>query len=90
MPRSQAYREDEDMGACKGYQAMSGSDILEPKPCLRPVLQTVVAGCIHEHVGKRDLCDWHTEDVYLGRMLCGDCLGADGHMCYLAAVVPAR
>ena len=36
--------------------------------------QPITAGCIHEHIGERDLCSFHTEDLREGMMLCGSCL----------------
>jgi hypothetical protein len=46
--------------------------------------QPITAGCIHEHVGERDLCNFHTEDLREGMMFCGTCL-AHGERVYLHA-----
>ena len=70
---------------CGGYTAMSGSSRIDPPvPCRDPVRERVTAGCIHEHVGCRDLCAYHADEAVAGRMLCGDCLNADAsHRCHL-------
>jgi hypothetical protein len=65
---------------CMGYDARSGYK------CQRPAIKTVIAGCVHEHIGERDLCDWHVGDVADGMMVCGNCLSADGHKCVLSAI----
>ena len=73
------------MSGCGGYTARSGSDVISPKvPCTSPVTATVTAGCLHEHVGDRDLCDYHATDARAGIMLCGDCLDSSiPHECRL-------
>lgn len=52
---------------CTGYDVKSG------RPCGRPAAADVLAGCVHEHIGWRLLCDWHAGDVAAGMMLCGNC-----------------
>lgn len=72
------------MSGCVGYIAFSGSDRWN-RPCPNAADLTIVAGCVHEHVGERDLCLMHVDDAQNGEMLCGDCLDAKGapHRCYL-------
>jgi hypothetical protein len=52
------------------------------------MIARVLAGCIHEHVGERPLCDWHVEDLQMGNMVCGNCKKADGHTCKLHLISP--
>ncbi len=72
------------MSACSGYIAFSGSDPWK-RPCPNAATEVIVAGCVHEHVGERDLCLMHAGDAREGVMLCGDCLDvkAASHRCYL-------
>lgn len=58
--------------ACAGYDLRSG------RPCDQAAAREVTAGCVHEHLGPRDLCDWHLDDLTAGRMKCGNCAMA-GH-----------
>jgi hypothetical protein len=58
------------MTVCDGYDARSG------RQCLRTDTVEVVAACLHEHMGPRDLCPDHVEDLNAGWMRCGDCLNA--------------
>ena len=78
------------MTACTGYIAFSGSDRWD-RPCPGAAAQVVTAGCIHEHVGDRDLCARHAGEIRSGIMLCGDCLDAKGapHRCYLRVLSSA-
>ena len=52
---------------CVGYTPTSRT------PCYRPATLDVRAGCRHEHIGNRALCEGHTDDIRDGRMICGDC-----------------
>lgn len=62
---------------CRGY------DVASLSPCRQTATVAVIAGCRHEHVGERPLCDWHVADARRGIHLCGDCLEIDGHRCEL-------
>ena len=74
-----------DWVACVGYDAKSGH------PCHRDAVDTVIAACIHEHIGPRALCQFHIADIAHDLMLCGDCLnGRDPHHCVLVAVQTRR
>lgn len=69
---------------CVGYDYRSGH------PCSRPSLRVVLAACVHEHIGERALCDWHSDDLAIGLMLCGDCAACrEPHECKLREVVAA-
>jgi hypothetical protein len=73
---------------CNGYIAFSGSDRWN-RPCPDVATEVIVAGCVHEYIGERDLCPRHAGEVREGAMLCGDCLDAKGapHRCYLRVLV---
>lgn len=81
------------MTACIGYIAFSGSDRID-RPCPEPAAEIVTAGCVHEHVGERELCTMRAGEARSGDLLCGSCLDAKGapHHCRLRviAAVPAR
>jgi len=66
--------------ACTGWSLASGY------ACESPVVITVTAGCEHEHIGDRQLCQYHVADIAHGLMVCGDCYLVDGHRCVLVAV----
>ena len=70
--------------SCGGYIAFSGSDRWD-RPCPNSAAEVITAGCVHEHVGDRDLCDGHASEARDGVMLCGECLNVKGapHRCYL-------
>lgn len=52
--------------------------------CADVATVTVTAGCIHEHVGPRDVCDFHASEITQGVMKCGDCSDSDSpHTCML-------
>lgn len=65
------------MNACGGYDHRSG------RACANDAEQTITAGCVHEHIGDRDLCADHLDDLHSGWMYCGDCAAIDGHDCQL-------
>ncbi|MFF5261321.1 hypothetical protein ACFY4C_20455 [Actinomadura viridis] len=72
------------MSSCIGYDAISDT------PCPREAEETFLAGCIHEHIGSRELCQYHIADLAEGRMVCGDCHKcSDPHHCVLE-VIPVR
>lgn len=72
------------MTICIGYDALSSSE------CTREAVDEVVAGCVHEHVSARPLCQYHMGDLAQERMICGDCYqGPDSHRCVLVAT-PVR
>jgi hypothetical protein len=82
-PRGQQPQPDPDRG-CIGYDFRSGT------PCERTPTAIVIAGCVHEHVAGRPLCDWHAGDAADGRMVCGNCAEA-GHDVYLQVLTqPGR
>lgn len=62
--------------ACRGYQLNSGW------PCARAATVRAVVGCKHEHVGPREFCGWHLDDVERQMMHCGECHEL-GHTCIL-------
>lgn len=75
------------MSSCIGYTARSGNDIISPPvPCRLPVTESLLAGCVHEHIAERDLCGYHAEGARAGIMLCGNCLNIDGHDCPLTVM----
>jgi len=62
---------------CMAYNFESGHD------CERAATVMVMAGCVHEHLGLRELCAPHAGDLTAGIALCGECREADGHRCPL-------
>lgn len=65
---------------CTGYDVKSGT------PCHRQSVADVTAGCVHEHIGTRSLCQFHIADLAEGQMKCGNCLDCqDPHDCELVA-----
>jgi len=70
--------------ACKGYDFRSGH------PCAAEATQPVMAGCEHEHIGERHMCDRHVQHVRDGWMYCGDCAEVDGYRCRLYAIERGR
>lgn len=70
------------MPDCSGYNRVI-SDGTEYH-CRATATQVVVAGCIHEHFGPRDLCDYHAAELRRGEQNCGNCLGT--HHCVLIAL----
>lgn len=67
---------------CAGYNRVI-SDGTEYH-CHSAPVSTVIAGCVHEHVGPRDLCGYHTAEVERGEMSCGECLAT--HHCPLTVL----
>lgn len=69
------------MTICMGYDLKSGTK------CTRTAVFEVLAGCVHEHIGWRDLCDWHADDIGHPSwpMRCGTCAEA-GCSCVLHEV----
>jgi hypothetical protein len=60
------------------------------RDCGRPAVEVLMAGCVHEHVGPRPVCQFHIEDLAKEHVHCGDCReSSDPHECPLV-VVPAR
>ncbi|WP_433364281.1 hypothetical protein [Streptosporangium sp. CA-115845] len=59
--------------------------------CGRDVVITLVVGCVHEHLLRRPLCQFHVERLANGRVICGHCFDADGHRCelHLLREIPA-
>lgn len=69
---------------CVGYDVRSGTG------CDRDAVDEVIAGCVHEHIGTRALCQYHIADLAEERMVCGDCRDCNApHRCILSAT-PAR
>lgn len=65
-------------GKCIGYDLKSGT------LCMRGAVEVILAGCVHEHLGTRPVCDWHAGDIRTGDMFCGDCAeSAEPHNCKL-------
>lgn len=56
--------------------------------CAARGAQPIIAGCVHEHIGERDLCTFHAADLREGMMLCGFCL-EHGERVYLQEI-PGR
>lgn len=60
------------------------------RDCGRPAVEVLMAGCVHEHVGPRPVCQFHIEDLANEVIHCGDCHeSSDPHECPLV-VVPSR
>lgn len=73
------------MTACIGYDAASRY------PCHRQATEVVAAGCEHEHIAERAVCDWHAGDIREGSMKCGDCAdSASPHDCWLTPMANAE
>jgi hypothetical protein len=51
--------------------------------CSQSATERVLAGCVHEHVGRYPWCGFHAEVARKGEMFCGRCLDGDGHICEL-------
>lgn len=70
--------------SCTRYDVESDTD------CGREVVDEPIAGCVHEHIGPRPLCQYCIEDLAHGRMNCGDCKASTvPHECVLV-VTPVR
>jgi len=58
--------------------------------CYAPTIESVPAGCLHEHVSTRPLCAPHRDALMEGHMDCANCaLGAltsEPHRCVLVPV----
>ena len=75
--------EDTAPERCIGYatgQPYGNSSLVR---CRDAATAHVLAGCVHEHVGRHPWCDLHAKQARTGEMLCGSCLDDDGHVCKL-------
>jgi hypothetical protein len=69
------------MSECAGYSRVISDGTIYH--CSTMVAgEAVIAGCVHEHVGPRLLCEYHADELRSGGQLCGDCLDL-GHRCVL-------
>lgn len=61
------------------------------EPCRRQAVEAPLAGCVHEHLAPRPVCQYHIEDLIEGRLFCGACHDcADPHDCPLVVVAAVR
>lgn len=51
--------------------------------CTVAPTRTYRIGCIHEHVTDSPVCEPHAARVEQTPGICGPCLEADGHYCYV-------
>lgn len=79
-----------DLGRCHGFsRVISDGTRYE---CRDQATSLVTAGCVHEHIGERPLCNYHAGEVKGGGQLCGECLEdvPEPHTCPLTAMENAR
>lgn len=57
------------------------STVVAGTECPRPAIWFLVAGCVHEHLDRGGVCDYHRQWFTESGEYCNTCYLVDGHHC---------